>query len=156
MIKPVEDQLKLALAAATNWPVRWMNGRWADSLLLSDGDMPLDVLGVPLPAIEAEVIGGDMIGFLGYSEEIGRRKYRREGLFRLYLSVAQGSGLELISTEADTLVMRFSRKTIFQSPLTAQRLITMDTRVDDGVASYEDGNRFCRMLSTFWTFDFVA
>ena len=155
MIGPVEEALKAELAKVTTWPVRWKNERWDDEVLLSDGDMPIDTFGLPLPAIEAEVVGGEQEGFVGYDAATSRRKYRRLGSFRMFLSVGQGTGTEIISNQADTLALAFSRKTVFHSPLTSRRLITMDVRVDDGVASYEEGNRFVRMLSAIWVFDFV-
>ncbi len=152
MIGAVETALKAKLAdVVTDWPIRWANEQWPDGTNTSDGNMPVDGDGVPAPAIECEVIAGQASATAGPK---GKRRGRGQGVFRLYLSVVQGSGNAAIQTKADAIMDAFRRVTVSIDPVTTARLITMDPRADDGVAAYEEGNRFCRMLSIPWDYDF--
>ncbi len=153
MISVVETQLALALGIATDWPVRWSNGAWPSGTLVSDGEMPVDTDGAPLACMEAEIIGGPDTATIAPAAS---RIARRSGLFRVYLSVGQGTGTTDINTECDALVTAFKRQTIYLAASPYRRLITMDPRIDDGVASYEDGNRYCRMVSIPWDFEYVG
>lgn len=151
MIGPVEAAFRTALAAAvTDWPIRWANGQWPVGTAVSDGNMPVDGDGAPAPAIEAEVIGGaDKLLAVGASDD-GKRTSDLPGLLRVYLSVAQGTGADGISAKADAIKLALKRKTLIAED--GNRLVTEDPRTDDGVAGYEDGSRFCRMVSIPFTY----
>ncbi|WP_431861373.1 hypothetical protein [Azospirillum sp.] len=138
---------------AAPWPVRWPNSEWDQmpaGYTLSDGNMPLTADGLPAPTIEVEVIGGrDDLLAVGASED-GKRTSDLSGLLRVYLSVAQGVGLDDITAKADAIKLALKRKTLISED--GNRLVTEDPRADDGVAAYEDGSRFCRMLSVPFTY----
>ena len=153
MITPVETAFMGIMATATTWPVRFMNYLWPDTIQVSDGGMPIDASGLPLPAIEAHVIAGQQIGYVGIAN--GKRQYRRLGLLKLYFSVAAGSGTTVISQQIDAVIPFLSRKELYYDALTASRLLGIDTRIDDGAASYEDGNRFVRLVTLTWEFYFT-
>lgn len=147
MISTVETALASALDAATTWPVRWANGQWPSGTSVSEGNLPFDNDGAPAPAIEAEVIGGqDALHAVGRSAD-GKRTTRWSGLFRCYLSVAQGGGLGAINDEAAAIVSAFARASIIGHAGADEHLVMADPRIDDGVAGYEEGNRYVRMVS---------
>lgn len=152
MLAVVTGKFKESVAAATTWPVRWRNDFWPSGTLVSDGDMPIDATGLPIPCIEAEIIGGIVEGRAGTNGSV--RLYRRDGLLRLYVSVAVGCGTTLIDAECDSLESKFSRKTIFLAPLTSQQLVTYDARTDDRTSAYSEGNRYVKTVSCPWTFDY--
>ncbi|AWK85030.1 hypothetical protein [Azospirillum thermophilum] len=152
MIADVETALKTKLAEVVpDWPIRWPNSSWPPGTKLSDASMPVDDDGAPAPAIEAEVVSGRTTATAGPK---GKRRAMAFGVCRLYLSVAQGTGTAAITEKADAIADAFRRVTVWIDPATTARLITMDPRADDGVAAYEDGSRFCRMLSIPWDYDF--
>ena len=153
MISPVEAQFKLSLAAASSWPQRFSNERWADGLTLSDGDLPVAADGTPAPCIEAEVIAGNVRATVC---KAGSRVMQRLGLFHLYLSVAQGTGVTTINAQSDALITFFTRTALLNDSLTLSVLRTIDVRIDDGIASYEEGNRFCRLVSIAWEYTYLA
>lgn len=158
MIGPVEAAFRTALAdAVTDWPIRWPNGQWEqmpDGCSVGEGNMPVtedaDGVFVPAPAIEVEVIGGpNEMRTVGI---VGSRAAVQSGILRLYLSVAQGSGTTDITAKADAINAAFQRKEFGRDEAAGQRIVTFDPRTDDGVAAYEEGNRFSRMISV--PFDF--
>lgn len=152
MIGPVESALRAKLAEIVNgWPVRWPNEAWPDGLETSDGNMPIDGNGRPSPAIECEVIAGQADATVGPK---GFRRGAISGLFRCYLSVGQGTGTAAITAQSDAIADAFRRVTVSVDPTSGARLITMDPRADDGVAGYEEGDRYIRMLSIPWDFDY--
>jgi len=154
MIGPVETALKAKLAAiVTDWPIRWPNESWPAGTITTQGGLPTDAEGNPVPFIEAKVIGGADSADIAPA---GMRHSLRDGLFRIYLCVGQGTGTDAITAKTDTILPAFKRKTIFYDQTTKQRLITMDGRPDDGVAAYEDATRFVRMISIPWTFDYLS
>jgi hypothetical protein len=154
MLAPVETALKTALAAlVTDWPIRWPNERFDASVPLSDGGLPVDTDGEPAPFIDAEVIAGRDSADIA---PVGSRHSTQTGLFRVYLSVGQGTGLTAMTAKADAICAGFKRKTVFTDLSIGQRLVTMDGRTDDGVAGYQDGSRFVRMISIPWWFDYIS
>lgn len=153
MIGPVETKFKELVAGAAAWPVRWANGAWPTELPLGDGNMPLGALGEPAPAIEAEVISDwDTAAIAPQGESASQR----HGLLRLYLSVQQGIGTDAINVEVDRFITAFKRKRFVVDSAIGQYIVTMYPRVDDGVAGYEEGNRYCRMVSVPWWFDYIS
>jgi hypothetical protein len=145
-----EAVFQTALAAAvTDWPIRWKNHAWQTTVVVSESDMPIDVGGAPLPAIEAEVIEGLSDATAGSA---GNRHVQEFGLFRCYLSVAQGSGDAIIVAKARFIAAAFRRVNLYQSGGT--RLYTMDPRIDGRTPGYEKGNLYCRMVSTPWILDY--
>lgn len=150
IISPVESALKTKLAATvSDWPIRWPNENF--TVAVGPGGLPIDTNGNPAPFLDAEVIGGPDTAAIA---PVGSRQSVASGLFRVYLSVAQGGGLTAISAKADAITAALKRQTIYADAGTGRRLITMDPRIDDGVAAYEDENRFVRMISTPWIFDY--
>jgi hypothetical protein len=153
MIPEVKAALRTALAAAVidGWPIRWPNDGWPVGVNVSDGDMPIDPDGRPVPAVEAEVLLGKPSATIGPK---GARRAEQQGLLRIYLSVAAGSGEDAIDAQSDAVVEAFRRTTITADSATGTRLLTMDPRADDGVAGYREGNRFCRMVTVPFDYDF--
>lgn len=151
MIATVDEQFKIALAAATTWAVRWDNELWDSAISVSDGDMPIDEDGLPLPAIEARTVSQDDLGYVG---SLDTKKSARVGLLQLFFSVQQGSGKTAINAEIDTVLTALKRKTIYLSG--NERLITFDAMIDNNVAAYEEGNRYVRVLTIEWRFDYVS
>jgi hypothetical protein len=152
ILAPVEAALKAALAAiVADWPIRWPNEAWPSDIPLSQGNLPLTADGDPAPFVDAEVIGG------GDGADIapaGMRHSQSNGLFRIYLCVAQGTGTAAITAKADAISAAFKRNTVWTDSSNGQCLRTMDGRTDDGVAAYEDASRFVRMISIPWAFDY--
>jgi hypothetical protein len=155
MLTTVEAAFVAALASATTWPVRWPNNAWPDTVTnLSDGNMPLDDHGRPAPAIEAEIIAGKPETLAIGKGSDGKRTQRMDGILRLYLSVGLGTGRTAIVAQADALRDAFTRLTLVDNPADGERLVTEDARIDDGIAPYEEGNRFDRTVTVPFTYLF--
>lgn len=152
MIGPVEDAFVTALGAAATFPVRWPNDPWPSGISTSDGNMPVDENGVPLPAIEAELISGRDETLPVGKNAAGKRTHRLPGIVRLYLSVGHGTGRTLINAEVDALLSAFDRATLIDNQADGERLVTEDPRVDDDAASYEEGNRYVRTVTVPWSY----
>lgn len=152
MIGDVEAAFVDALGAAATFPVRWPNDPWPSGISTSDGNMPVDENGVPLPAIEAELISGRDETLPVGKNAAGKRTHRLLGAVRLYVSVGQGTGRAEINTEVDALLATFDRATLIDNQADGERLVTEDPRVDNDVAAYEEGNRFVRMITVPWLY----
>jgi len=154
-LTPVEAAFKAALADATDWLVRWPNAGpnygFPEGVQTTQGGLPLDAEGEPAPFIDARVIGGETTGSIAPA---GSRAMRGYGLLHLYFSVGEGTGTELITAETDAVSQAFERVTVWADPSVGQRLGTLDPRTDDGVAAYENGDRFVRLVSVPWFFEY--
>jgi hypothetical protein len=151
MIGPVQTAFRTAMAPLVgDWPIRWPNEGWAADVLLSDGNLPVELDGagvqIPRPFVEAEVIGGSDRLFAAGASTDGKRTSHLPGLLRVYLCVPQGSGMTGVTTKSDAIKAALKRKTLTDDGA-GNRLLTEDPRVDDGVAAYEEAGRFVRMLS---------
>jgi len=152
IVSPIEAALKTKMAQVVpDWPIRWPNENF--TVTVGPGGLPIGDNGAPAPFIDCEVIGYDDTAAIAPS---GSRQSTSTGLFRAYLSVTQGEGLAEISAKADAISAALKRQTIYTDPVTGRRLITMDPRIDDGVAGYEDENRFVRMISVPWNWDYIS
>lgn len=149
----VETQLALRLAATvTDWPIKWPNEPWASTISLSQGGLPLDDNTSPAPFVEAEVISGSDGADVAPA---GQRHSSAGGLFRVYLCVPQGVGRSAVNAKANAIAAAFKRTTVYTDGA-GVRLTTMDPRIDDGIAGYEDGDRFVRMISTPFQLDYIS
>ncbi len=154
ILGPVEEGFRTMLTGlGLDAPIRWPNENWPDDVRVSAGNMPVDDDGAPRLAIEVEVIGGTDGASIAPA---GQRQARATGLFRLYLSTAKGVGSDEITQLADRISATFQRVTVFADPDVAQRLWTMDPRIDDDVASYVEDNRFVRQISIPFEFQYIA
>lgn len=149
MLSLLETQLKTALAAKATWAVRWKGSPWDESFTLTDGGMPVDGMGKPLPAIEAEISGFSPQRAPGRE---GKRRTTAEGHLRLVLSWGIHTGTDEMNAEYGRLDVGLARKNVFYDSLTARRIYLMDVKVTDGVGFYEDGNREVRLLTIPWFF----
>ena len=146
MLSDIKSAFSEVLDAETSWLYRWPNEKWPSGTTTSEGNMPISSDGSPLPAIEVEIIGGtDTLYSIGASSD-GKRVFIFDGLFRAYISVELFGSDDLI-TVSDALVDALSRKSLIGYPGDDEHLVTADPRIDDGVAAYEEGNRYCRMMS---------
>ena len=147
-VELIERELKerLATAAIPGWPIRWPNEPWSAHLLfsLSEGNLPLNPDGTPMPCIEAQVILGADTAYIAPE---GNRLAYRIGIMRIHLLVGQNTGRHVLNWMTDTIWPYFKRQTIFADPTVWQRLTTMDPRVDDNVAGTEDGDRYVRTIT---------
>lgn len=140
------EQFKALLGPlASAWPIRWQNGQWPSGTILSDGNMPVDANGAPAPAVEAEIIGRreDAIS-LGDGDD-GLRSQVMMGSVRAYVSVGQGTGDAAITGACDSIASGLRRRAIQIDAST--RLVTLDPRIDDNTAAYEQGDRFVRTVT---------
>lgn len=155
MLSPLElldAQLKLAIASKATFPMRWKGSAWDNSIQVNDGDMPVGPDGEPVPAMELETSSFSPKRNPG---EPGKRQTIAEGFVRMYLSVESMSGLAELNAEYGRLD-KLSRETIYYDDLTATRIYLMDVRVDEGAASYEEGNRTVRMLTVPYVMSWIS
>jgi hypothetical protein len=145
----IESELRSALSGAVDWPIRWPNEPWPANILLTNGNLPTNPDGTPMPCVEAEVIHGPPITAIG-SE--GQRVARRNGLFKVYLLYPQGIGTADLKTHADAIEAAFNQKTVLVDTSQWQRLTTYPPRTDNNSAAVESGNRYVRTVSIPYEF----
>lgn len=152
------------------WPIRWPNEGWsnlpagvvesAENVLIKNPG------GTPVPFVEAEVISGKETSLIAPA---GSRQSWTVGLFRVYLVVPLRSGRAAANILADAVKQAFKQATIFYDP--PQRLYTLDARIDDNVAQHQTqanvridglvpapwkGDRYVRMVSAPWYWDYIS
>jgi hypothetical protein len=146
----IESELREALSGTvTDWPIRWPNEPWPANISLSNGNLPTNSDGTPMPCVEAEVIHGTPITAIG---DEGQRVARRNGLFKVYLIYPQGIGSGDLTTHADTIEIAFNQKTIQLDTSQWQRLTTYPPRTDNNAAAVESGNRYVRVVTIPYEF----
>jgi len=154
----IESELRAALTALNvlQWPTRWPNEPWPTGIEVAPGNLPVDVNGAPIPCMLAEDITGDDTSAIGQGVAQGGagRLSTRLGTLRVYLLVGQNTGATLIQTQADNIALGFKRQTIYADPPTWARLTTMDPHVDAPDPNVETGDRYVRMVTVPWIFEY--
>jgi hypothetical protein len=150
----IESELRTALESIiTDWPIRWPNEPWPPDLNLdlTNGNLPVNPDGSPMPCIEARVIHGLPITAIGGE---GHRQARRSGLLKIYCIYPQGIGMVDLTTHIDAIELGLGQKTIMEELSQWQRLWTYPPRTDDNAAAIEAANRFVRTVTVQYQFSY--
>ena len=153
-IAVIEAQLREKLAAVIpDWPIRWPNEPWPANIDLTNGNLPTNPDGTPMPCV---IVQNDVGADTAYIAPEGQRLSLRLGMLRVHLIYPQNIGTVGLTGKVDDLCADsgFKRQTLMVDLSQWQRLTTMDPRVDDNAAIVEAGNRFCRTITIPWWFDY--
>jgi hypothetical protein len=146
----IESELRSALEGiVTDWPIRWPNEPWPAYVDLSNGNLPTNLDGSPLPCIFAMVIHGTPITAIGGE---GNRQARRNGLLQIHCIYPQGIGTVDLDAHVDAIEAGLNQKTIMLDTSLWERLTTYPARTDDNVAAVEAANRFVRTVTVPYEF----
>ena len=151
-ISVIESELRSALEGiVTDWPIRWPNEPWPPGLNLdfSNGNLPVNPDGSPLPCIYARVIHATPITAIGGE---GNRQARRNGLLQIHCIYPQGIGTVDLDAHIDAIEAGLNQKTIMLDTSLWERLTTYPARTDDNVAAVEAANRFIRTVTVPYEF----
>ena len=146
----IEAELRTALSGAvTDWPIRWPNEPWPAGTLLTNGNLPTNPDGTPMPCVQAEAIHGTPIIAIGAE---GQRVTYRYGNLKVYAIYPQGGGTTDLTTHLDNIETHFQQRTIQLDLAQSQRLTTLNPRTDNNAAAVESGNRFVRTVTVPYQF----
>lgn len=150
MFSQVEASIKAKVDSFITIPMRWKNHRWGNGILLSDGGMPVDSNGVPVAAIEVEIILVEDISAVGIAGSGGLIS-EANGFVYFHISVEKDSGTSVLNTQIDLLWTNLKRRDVpVVGALTVKQLRIMDPVIDDDLIDYGDGNRFSRTIRFPW------
>lgn len=153
MFSRLESSFKTRVGQLITWPIRWQNEDWPQGIRLSDGNMPISLTGIPLDCCEGTLLVTSDESVVGAGGE-GHLPSRMEGEIFLHLSCRQGIGTAGLNVQIGAFIRGLKRRTIYDDTVARERLMVLDSRIDDGLIEYSDGNRFCRTLSFGWVLDY--